>query len=155
MYAGLTKSCPLPEDSVHGKHFTLPSGYVYWYTKRWYDPEKKRTVDDRVLIGKLDPNNKGQFFPNKRFDSIFAPADPALNELRQFNSTEERKKAGELDFSISFGAYAAMQAVAKRIGCLDALQRAFPTLLGKDFCHFFALNCLGAINGSVISRVGI
>ena len=133
MYAGLTKSRPLPENSDQGKHFSGPNGYVYWYTKRWYDPEKKRTVDDRVLIGKLDPNNKGQFFPNKRFDAIFAPVDPVLAELQQFYTSEARKKAGKFDFYMSFGPYAALQGVGKRVGCLDALQRAFPTLWKKIF----------------------
>ena len=133
MYSGLVQAIPVPEESEKGKILTLKTGYVYWYTKRWYDSDKRRTLDDRVLIGKLTEDDKSKMYPNRKYDEIFGSVDPQVSQLRDFYSSKNRQQAGKFHFTITFGSYIALKTACQRVGCLDALQRAFPTLWKKIF----------------------
>ena len=61
------KPVPIPEG---GRIRIQKEMYVYWYDESKWDNEKKQTVDNRVHIGKLDPDNPGMIFPNKNYGSI-------------------------------------------------------------------------------------
>ena len=45
----------------------LKNGYIYYVTESHWDKEKKRTVDNRVGIGTIDPDHAGMLFPGKAF----------------------------------------------------------------------------------------
>ena len=57
------KPVPIPEG---GRIRIQKNKYVYWYDESKWDNEKKQTVDNRVSIGQLDPNNPGMIIPNKK-----------------------------------------------------------------------------------------
>ena len=118
MYAGKGESVALPTT---GHLHILKTGYVYWENDGKWDNAKKQTVDGRVSIGRLDPNNKNMLFPNKNYFSVFestssnqADSKPALKESNAFSET------------LNYGAYAAMMEAADRVGCLSALKKTFP-----------------------------
>lgn len=50
MYVKTVKAERIP--SIGGRARIYPSGYVYWITESKWDKALKRTVDDRVCIGK-------------------------------------------------------------------------------------------------------
>ena len=103
MYSGLVQAIPVPQESEKGKIIPLKTGYVYWYTKRWYDSDKHRTLDDRVLIAKLTEDDKSKMYPNRKYDEIFGSVDPQLSQLHDFYSSENRQQAGKFHFTITFG----------------------------------------------------
>ena len=67
MYSGLVQTVEIPK----GKVKILKNGYVYWITKSHWDNDRKMTVDDRTIIGKLDPNDSTHMYPNKKYEKIF------------------------------------------------------------------------------------
>ena len=67
---------PKPEG---GKLHIQKNGYVYWSSASKWDNEKKRSVDNRVSIGKVVPDQQGMMYPNKKYFDIFG-VDPGDKE---------------------------------------------------------------------------
>lgn len=68
MYVGQNKPVEIPKD---GKLHIQKNGYVYWSNVSKWDNEKKRSIDNRVSIGKTIPNQPGMMYPNKKYFDIF------------------------------------------------------------------------------------
>ena len=120
MYAGKGESVALPTT---GHLHILKTGYVYWENDGKWDNAKKQTVDGRVSIGRLDPNNKYMLFPNKNYFSIFESVG-----LNQDDSKPALKESNALSKTLNYGAYVAMMKAADRVGCLSALKKHFRSI---------------------------
>lgn len=103
---------PVPVPAVKGLKI-YKNGYVYYASSQKWDKEKKRPVDNRRCIGKLDPDNEGCIIPNDTFYSIF----PELSDLQ-----EQPVQSDVLDY----GTWTALEAAAEKCGILDALKSAYP-----------------------------
>lgn len=68
MYVGQYKPVKIPNS---GKLHIQKNGYVYWSNASKWDNEKKRSIDNRVSIGKVIPNQPGMMYPNKKYFDIF------------------------------------------------------------------------------------
>jgi|GEM_PF-647912 len=68
MYVGKYKPVTIPRN---GKLHIQKNGYVYWSNSSKWDNEKKRSIDNRVSIGKVIPNQPGMMYPNKKYFDIF------------------------------------------------------------------------------------
>ena len=68
MYVGQNKPVEIPKN---GKLHIQKNGYVYWSNVSKWDNEKKRSIDNRVSIGKTIPNQPGMMYPNKKYFDIF------------------------------------------------------------------------------------
>ncbi len=144
MYYQLSSLVKTPETSSNGRTVILSNGYVYWITKSWWDKSKQRTLDDRVLIGKICEDNKTLMHPNKKYESIFGPIDPVVNHIRNKIRGIEDNNPGLFHFSLSYGLYVITKEVSRKIGLTDALMRSFPELYKK----IFALNLHAISNKS-------
>lgn len=76
MYVGQYKPVKIPEG---GKLHIQKNGYVYWSSASRWDNEKKRSVDNRVSIGKVISDQPGMMYPNKKFFDIFGNASSNKN----------------------------------------------------------------------------
>lgn len=74
MYVGQYDPVKIPKS---GKLHIQKNGYVYWSNASKWDNEKKRSIDNRVSIGKIIPDQPGMMYPNKKYFDIFglAPND--------------------------------------------------------------------------------
>lgn len=72
MYVGQFEPVKIPEN---GKLHIQKNGYVYWSNASKWDNEKKRSIDNRVSIGKVIPDQPGMMYPNKKYFDIFG-VDP-------------------------------------------------------------------------------
>jgi hypothetical protein len=68
MYVGQYDPVRIPES---GKLHIQKNGYVYWSNASKWDREKKRSIDNRVSIGKSIPEQPGMMYPNKKYFDIF------------------------------------------------------------------------------------
>lgn len=68
MYVGQYEPVKVPNN---GKLHIQKNGYVYWSNASKWDNEKKRSIDNRVSIGKLIPDQPGMMYPNKKYFDIF------------------------------------------------------------------------------------
>ena len=68
MYVGQYEPVKMPEN---GKLHIQKNGYVYWSNASKWDNEKKRSIDNRVSIGKVIPDQPGMMYPNKKYFDIF------------------------------------------------------------------------------------
>ena len=68
MYVGQYEPVEIPKN---GKLHIQKNGYVYWSNASKWDNEKKRSIDNRVSIGKIIPNQPGMMYPNKKYFDIF------------------------------------------------------------------------------------
>ena len=121
MYFG--KSDPIPLPTVGHLHI-LKNGYVYWERTSSWDKKNKRPAYGRVSIGKLDPDNKTQFYPNDRYFEIF----PGEKKKEQKKKAQDEKlpEPGKNAFQMNYGAFAAVMKSLSLCGLLDALQDNFP-----------------------------
>ena len=71
MYIGKYEPVKIPQS---GKLHIQKNGYVYWSNSSKWDSEKKRSIDNRVSIGKLIPDQPGMMYPNKKYFDIFGVA---------------------------------------------------------------------------------
>lgn len=124
MYAGKTSSVPIP--NVGHVHINS-KGYVYWEDDGKWDNERKRTVDGRKSIGKVDPDSKGHMFPNKEYFLIFDDTNPATGMAPELTEPPALSK------TLNYGAYIALRTSAEKIGCIDALQKTFPDIWDRIF----------------------
>jgi predicted ATPase len=83
MYVGQYESVKIPNS---GKLHIQKNGYVYWSNASKWDNEKKRSVDNRVSIGKIIPDQPGMMYPNKKYFDIFG-----------IDSNDEEKRGARMD----------------------------------------------------------
>ena len=125
MYYGNTKLVPIPESSDKGKVIKARTGYIYIQTGYTWDPVKRQPHYERKTIGKQDPSNPNMMYFSKDYEAIFGVVDIEVAQLRQKYGTRELKIAGKLNFCVSYGPYAAIEASCAKAGCLEPLKRAF------------------------------
>ena len=92
-------------------------GYVYYYSKAYWDSGEKKSKDDRVSIGKICDPGARTFIPNKNYFELFPELDDA-------------PKIGD---ALSIGPYLALRKAAAVTGLYQALERSFPDLAAKIF----------------------
>ena len=68
MYVGKYEPVKIPDT---GKLHIQKNGYVYWSNSSKWNNEKKQSVDNRVSIGKVIPDQPGMMYPNKKYYDIF------------------------------------------------------------------------------------
>ena len=68
MYVGQYEPVDIPKS---GKLHIQKNGYVYWSNASKWDKEKKRSIDNRVSIGKVIPDQPNKMHPNKKYFDIF------------------------------------------------------------------------------------
>ena len=79
MYYNVTVKIPV----VAGKIITRKKGtstYILYQYGQQYKPEKKYAIPQRAIIGKMNPNNTSEMFPNERFEEFF-PQSTVPEEL--------------------------------------------------------------------------
>lgn len=133
MYAGKIGSIDIPKDLREGRIFSQKNGYLYYVSKSQWDSEKKRTVDNRVCIGKVDPSNSDKMFPNQRYEEFFGPIDATVAALKEFYDPKLRREAGRFHYSLSYGSYVVLKQCAEKCGLLNALERAMPLYSQRIF----------------------
>ncbi len=77
MYFGKYEPVNIPKNGTH----IQKNGYVYWSNSSKWDRNKKRSVDNRVSIGKIISNQPGMMYPNKKFFDIFG--SPSTEETKE------------------------------------------------------------------------
>lgn len=68
MYVGQYQPVQIPKC---GKLHIQKNGYVYLSNASVWNNEKKRSIDNRVSIGKVIPDLPGMMYPNKKYFDIF------------------------------------------------------------------------------------
>ena len=125
MYSGKSIAVELPKALNGGRLITLSNGYVYYVTEFKWDKVKRRTVDNRVSIGKIDPNNKKMMFPGKRYYEFFGDK---RSDVDSFYFPLGRTEAGSFDFVLSYGPYVVLKKCFELCGGSDALNKSMPRL---------------------------
>jgi len=84
MYVGQYEPVKIPKN---GKLHIQKNGYVYWSNASKWDNEKKRSIDNRVSIGKVVPDRPDMMYPNKKYFDIFGitPIDEEKEGMRMDN----------------------------------------------------------------------
>lgn len=143
MYFG--KSDPIPLPSTGHLHI-LKTGYVYWEETSSWDKTKKQPAAGRVSIGKIDPDNPKQFFPNKKYFELFP------GEMKKVEKKKDQKiespNPGNHSFQMNYGAYAACLKALELCGMLDALQKNFP----EDWNHIIAVALHAVLAGNFTAQ---
>lgn len=114
MYVKTVKAERIP--SIGGRARIYPSGYVYWITESKWDKALKRTVDDRVCIGKKVEDKDGWLYPNERFFRLFKESIETMEE-----SNGKLSSRGKFSRVLNFGVFKALVQTASKCGCLSAL----------------------------------
>lgn len=127
MYSGRTDAVPIPKDLHGGKLITLKNGYIYYFTESKWNNELKRPIDNRVCIGKIDPDHEGMMFPGKAFSSFFNTNQKSKTTTAKPLSPLSRSEAGTVDLIRSYGSYIVLKRSAEQIGLLAALDQTFPS----------------------------
>lgn len=97
------------------------NGYVYYWSKVWWDSETKHSQDDRAIIGKLvSMDDKTKIYPNENYFNFF-PEEK--NEI-----IEEPKK---VDTYLHAGAYLCLLESSKKYGVYESLVKNFPKTYKK------------------------
>ena len=90
------------------------NGYVYHFTRVWWNKETNHSDDDRISIGKLvDNNDKTKMYPNESFFIRFP--DYVLLE-----------EPGKIDSYLHSGAYIALEKSANEYNLIELLKKNFP-----------------------------
>lgn len=80
MYVGQYTPVEVPKT---GKLHIQKNGYVYWSNVSIWDNEKKRSIDNRISIGKVIPEQPGMMYPNKRYFDVFGIKNSSLAEEKK------------------------------------------------------------------------
>lgn len=142
MYAGKSNPIKIPTVGDRGKLIIQKNGYIYFVTEAHWDKEKKRKVDNRVCIGKVDPENSEMMFPGKRFSEFFENTE-SFGEVASVSDIvpmERKLKIGRINFSLSYLVYAVLDKAAEQTGLKLALQKSFP-----KFCKYILAVAIHAI----------
>lgn len=101
------------------------NGYVYYWSKVWWDPATKHSQDDRTIIGKLvSMDDKTKIYPNENYYNFFPNT--------KVETLEEPKK---IDTYLHAGAYLCLLESSKKYGLFEALIKNFP----KNYKKILAL----------------
>jgi len=135
MYANMTEPVllPKPDASKHQQMKILKTGYVLWITESHWDNRRHMTLDNRKSIGKLVTSNvtdPRMIYPNAEYFRIFGTVDDA-GDLATEKTVRASLLPGRCDTTLSYGAFAVLEASARITGCFDALNRAYPMLCLK------------------------
>lgn len=68
MYVGQYEPVNIPSE---GNLHIQKNGYVYWSNATKWNNDKKRSIDNRVSIGKIISDQPGMMYPNKKYFDIF------------------------------------------------------------------------------------
>lgn len=68
MYVGKFSPVSIPKS---GRLHIQKNGYVYWSNASEWDNTKKRSIDNRVSIGKTIADQPGMMYPNSKYFDIF------------------------------------------------------------------------------------
>ncbi|MBQ9324350.1 MAG: transposase [Clostridia bacterium] len=128
MAYNLTRRVDLPPEN---SRIILPNGYVYYYTEMKYDPKTRKTKDNRKTVGKVCPDDSGKMYPNDHYYSLVLGVTAADNgNQRELTNDEYAESSYELPKPmakhVNVGHYIGLYQAGKRIGCITALQKAFP-----------------------------
>ncbi len=97
------------------------TGYVYYWSKVWWDPATKHSQDDRIIIGKLvSMDDKTKIYPNENYYKFFPN-----------NKVEIIEEPQKLDTYLHAGAYLCLLESAKKYGLYDSLIKNFPKIYKK------------------------
>ena len=127
MYYGNTTLIPIPETSDKGKVVVAGSGYVYLQLGYQWDPDKRQPRYERKTIGKVDKKKTGMMYFSPEYERVFGVVDKEVEELKKKYGARELKLAGKFNYTLSYGPYACVHAACMKAGCLEPLQRAFPS----------------------------
>ena len=126
MYKGRSSIVKTPTSGEKGSIHILTTGYVYLATEYHWDKESRQPREKRYSIGKIVDGDRTHMYPNATYETFFGPIDSEAQQWKEHFSSEARKTAGKMDSRISFGPYAAIDAVGEASGCFRALRRVFP-----------------------------
>ncbi len=113
MYLSTTVSIP----DVKGKIFTKKKGssaYILYQYGSVYKPDKKYTVPQRTIIGKVCPDDPGRMYPNENFETYFPDSVPRENIL-----------SSDRSFCLKIGLHAVISHIADEYGLRPMLARCF------------------------------
>lgn len=77
MYVGQYEPVKIPSG---GNLHIQKNGYIYWSNSTKWDNEKKRSIDNRVSIGKAIPDYPGMMYPNKKYFDIFGVTPDSMKQ---------------------------------------------------------------------------
>lgn len=109
-----TISVALPPKESRVLQRSGKATYVYYFTERKWDPVRKRTVDNRVAVGKLCDDGESMW-PNDRWRSISDDLEEPPRVAKYRNC----------------GVFLGLRAALERIGALGALRAELPALERK------------------------
>lgn len=149
MYTDKRSLVSIPTPSNGAKIYILKNGYVYYATESYWDKEKKRMIDNRVIIGKVNDDNKNLMYPNSRFAELFGSVDDEVKTLRSFYNSEQRREAGDVDIFMSYAPYVILKKCGEKCGLIDALNRSMPSI--SDSILAIAMHAVIAMESSAQS----
>ena len=114
----MTREVKLPSKSNRILQKSAKCTYVYYFTDMHWDSSRKKTVDDRIPVGKLCTTNPEHMHPNDAWLRILDEAIPEPHRTAKYRNV---------------GVYLGLIISAEEIGCLDALKHAFPKVWDKLF----------------------
>lgn len=98
--------------------------YVYYWTKVWWDSNKKHSADDRVCIGKKENE---YFIPNDKYRELF--------------KVIVNSEPVHFDINLTYGPYIALLTSALKFGCYNALKKVFPNTYKNIFALAISFIC--------------
>ena len=125
MYYGKTQLVPIPKNSEKGKVTVTKNGYVYLKTDYKWDPQKRQPVYKRICLGRRDPVQISMMYFSPDYETVFGTVDVEVAVLRSKYGKRELKAAGKVNFFLSYGPFAAIEAACEKAGCLTPLKRSF------------------------------
>ena len=114
----MTREVDLPSESNRILQKSAKCTYVYYFTDMHWDTLKKRTVDNRIPVGKLCTANTNLMHPNDAWLRILDESVPEPHKTAKYRNV---------------GVYLGLLEAAEKTGCLCALKSAFPKIWDKLF----------------------
>lgn len=118
MYCNFTVPIPVAPGKIC-RQKAKSGTYIHVITSRHYDPAKGYSVPDRTSIGKVDPDNPEQMYPNEQFFVHFPQT--ALPEAQPCSSRSSLLHAGS---------YVAIDRVARDYALPEMLEKHFADKAG-------------------------
>ena len=113
-----TRKVALPDENHRIILKQAKYSYVYYFSKMYWDPDLKRTVDDRIPVGRVCRDDPTMMYPNEKWIQILGEDLPLPHKTAKY---------------MNVGPYLAFYKAAEKIGCLEALRSAFPKVWDKLF----------------------
>lgn len=127
-----TYTVPIPQ--IKGKILTKKKAdaiYVLYQYGQKYNPEKKYAIPQRAIIGKLDPANHQNMYPNDKFQNYF-PNVELPDELPESSRS----------CALNIGSYTIIKKVLNEYAIPEILAKWFPKDSGllMDFMSYLLIN---------------